>query len=153
MALFQPFKSATQRSGSAVGDMLTQSQLDAAEREMMAQNIQGAAQLAQWGLGKETSPWADSIYGPATPEGQGAGPQIDPNILDQRNAEAAALRAPAVAGATAPQMSAVDIAMSQPQQNNGLGSFIAPAAGLGMAFATGNPMFAMPAIQKGAGYV
>lgn len=63
MAMFQPFKSATQRKGSAVNDLMMQQQVDAARREMQNQNMAGAAQLAKWGLGKDTSPWAEALYG------------------------------------------------------------------------------------------
>lgn len=63
MAMFQPFKAATQRKGSAVNDLMMQQQVDAARREMQAQNLAGATSIAKWGLGKDTSPWADSLYG------------------------------------------------------------------------------------------
>lgn len=63
MAMFQPFKGATQRKGSAVNDAMVEAQMEAARQEMISQKMAGATNIAMWGLGKDTSPWADSLYG------------------------------------------------------------------------------------------
>lgn len=63
MAMFQPFKAATQRKGSAVNDAMVEAQMEAARQEMISQKMAGATNIAMWGLGKDTSPWAESLYG------------------------------------------------------------------------------------------
>lgn len=128
--LFQPFKSATQRTGSAVTDALAQAKMDAIQREIQGQNIAGAASLAKWGLDKDTSPWAEALYG--APEAETTSPVAE------------ALRTPEVPAATAPQgPSAVDLTMSQPQQQSPVS--LLPSAAMGAAsLMTGNPMGALP---------
>lgn len=131
--LFQPFKGATQRQGSAVSDALAKAQMEKMQREIQGQNIAGAAALAQWGLGKDTSPWADSIYGEETPVAE--------------NPVSTALRAPETPATAMPTgTTAVDMALNQQaqQQDGGLAGLL-PSAAMGAAsLMTGNPMGALP---------
>lgn len=142
MAMFQPFKGATQRKGSAVNDVMVEAQMEAARQEMISQKLAGAAQIGMWGLGKNTSPWADSLYGgaeSAMPTGVNAGPVIDPSVLAARNAEAMALRTPEIQDATAPSMSAMDLAMGTPQSNPNA-ELAGAGARVGMGAMMGGPM-------------
>lgn len=129
--LFQPFNNATQRKGSAVEDALAKAKMEAIQREIQGQNIAGAASLAKWGLDKETSPWADAIYGeaetaPATPVAE-------------------ALRTPEVPNAATPAgPSAVDLAMSQQGQGGDPAGLLPSGAMAAASLMTGNPMGALP---------
>lgn len=156
MAMFQPFKSATQRKGSAVNDLMVQQQIDAARREMMHQNMAGAAQLGKWGLGKDTSPWADALYGTeaaVTPEatsaalraGEGIGGNVGASMGSVAPAAGvdAGLNAGINAGLTEAAAVPVAEALAVPAAEAAIGASAVPAATTGAAAAGGaSPLLA-----------